>query len=510
MLQGADTVNSSRLAVLSLTLALVAWAPASSSSKPAFDLDTGNAAAEVAIATVMPVIEEVSPGVNDLTIVLQWTSQITVAWFDALAPYHPTAVGIASRLKRQPRDQATTRNMNMAILHASYRVFSSLSPDRTDLWRDMMYRVGLDPDDDSEDPDTPVGIGNAAANALIEARKHDGMNQHGDEGGPAFIRAPYADDTGYRPVNTTHELVDPTRWQPGIVSDGNGTFRVQQFVTPQMRLVRPYSYDSPDRFSTPPPVARRLGADSEAYKRQADELLDLSATLTDEQKLTAETFDNKFLSIGNASLFVASRRGLSLMEAVHQEAMFTVANYDTAIAVWNEKFRHDAVRPFSAIRYLYGDKPVRAWGGPSRGTVGDLAATQWRSYINTADHPEYPSGSAAVCSAEAQTARRMYGSDQLGFSVHFERGSSRVEPGVTPREDTTLTFETWSDLEKQCRESRLLGGVHFREAVEAGSKLGHEVADIAYEFMKSHVDGSAPPPAVPNPKDHAISGTAAP
>jgi hypothetical protein len=272
-----------------------------------------------------------------------------------------------------------------------------------------------------------------------------------------------------------------------------------------MRLVRPYSYDSPDRFITPTPIARRLGANSEAYRRQVEEVLNLSASLTDEQKLTAETFNNKFLSIGNASLFVAKQRKLSLMKAVHQEALFTLTNYDTAIAVWNEKYRHDSVRPFSAIRYLYGDKPVRAWGGPGRGTIADLPAAQWRSYINTADHPEYPSGTAAVCAAQAQAARLLYGSDQLGFAVQFRRGASVVEPGVTPHEDTTLTFETWSDLENQCRESRLWGGVHFREAVVAASKLGHEVAEVAYRFVKRHIDGTAPPPAALEPNNHASS-----
>ena len=40
-----------------------------------------------------------------------------------------------------------------------------------------------------------------------------------------------------------------------------------------------------------------------------------------------------------------------------------MAAFDTVIAIWNEKYRYHAVRPFSAIRLLYGDKPVTAWGG---------------------------------------------------------------------------------------------------------------------------------------------------
>ena len=38
------------------------------------------------------------------------------------------------------------------------------------------------------------------------------------------------------------------------------------------------------------------------------------------------------------------------------ELMSNMAIFDTMIVVWKEKRRWDAVRPFSAIRYLYGDQ----------------------------------------------------------------------------------------------------------------------------------------------------------
>jgi hypothetical protein len=40
------------------------------------------------------------------------------------------------------------------------------------------------------------------------------MNQLGDEGGVLCNRQPYADYTGYDPVNTAYDLRDPSRWQP--------------------------------------------------------------------------------------------------------------------------------------------------------------------------------------------------------------------------------------------------------------------------------------------------------
>lgn len=69
----------------------------------AYDLDNGNAAIEVVIPAVLPVaFSDVSPTGGDATLILRTTTLITNAWFDATAPYHPTAVGVYSRLGRRP------------------------------------------------------------------------------------------------------------------------------------------------------------------------------------------------------------------------------------------------------------------------------------------------------------------------------------------------------------------------------------------------------------------------
>ena len=156
-------------------------------------------------------------------------------------------------------------------------------------------------------------------------------------------------------------------------------------------------------------------------------MLAASAALTDAQKAMAELFDNKVRSLGFSALFIAQSRGFTLDQFVHYDFLVNMAAFDGGIASWNEKFRHDAVRPFSAIRYLYGDRRVTAWGGPGKGTV-QIRASEWRSYLNTANHPEYPSGSACFCAAHSQASRRFLGSDAFGFTVTVPKGSSSIEP----------------------------------------------------------------------------------
>lgn len=341
-----------------------------------------------------------------------------------------------SRLGRRPTSEATNTNRNIVILHASYHVLNSLLPRNSADWRAMLISVGLDPDDGSQDSTTAIGIGNLAGQAVVTAREHDGMNQLGDEGGRAYNRQPYADYLGYEPVNTAYELSHPGRWQPDIVSMGNGIFRVQQFVTPQISMTRPYSFTNLNQFKAHQPV--KSNPNHPGYKQQADEVLAASASLTDQQKMTAELFDNKLFGLGFSALVAAQSRGLTLEEFVHYDFLVNLAALDTAIVVWKEKQRYDAVRPFSAIRHLYGDSHVTAWGGPGMGTVNDLPANEWRSYLETADHPEYPSGSASFCSAHAEASRLHFGDDILGWAVPTPQGSSRIEPGITPATDIVL------------------------------------------------------------------------
>ena len=94
----------------------------------------------------------------------------------------------------------------------------------------------------------------------------------------------------------------------------------------------------------------------ESYRQQADVVLEVSANLTDEQKLMAEFFDDKIFSLGFSTIHAIASRNGSLMDFVHMDYLHNLAAVDAGIAVWQEKARWDAVRPFSAIRHLYGDE----------------------------------------------------------------------------------------------------------------------------------------------------------
>jgi hypothetical protein len=262
------------------------------------------------IEVVVPkLLSTVAPG--DAPLVLRTTTLITNAWFDAIAPYHPTAVGVYSDLGRLTGDDG---QRNIALLYAGREVLNSLMPQFADDWDGILCSFRLDPENDATDS-TPAGVGNRAGAAVVAAREHDGMNQLGDAAGSFYNLRPYADTTEYEPVNKGERLINPRRWQPDTRTTGSGIFYTQQFVTPQWAETHPYSYKEPTLIAPFPRksyAVRPNGVPLPPYKAQADEVLAVQAALTDRQKLVAEFFDDKIHSLGFSTLAATLALGLDL------------------------------------------------------------------------------------------------------------------------------------------------------------------------------------------------------
>ncbi|NJP45301.1 DUF6851 domain-containing protein [Actinacidiphila epipremni] len=471
-----------------------AAAPAGSTTSTAspeaaadIDWDNGNIVEMVIVPEAEPIILTYVAG-NDATIIVRVTTLLQHAWFDAIAPYHATAVGVTSKLGRRPASEGVTnRNKNIAIMYASLRLLSGMIPAATAQWRALLAKYGLDPDNTTKDLRTPAGIGNVAGQAVVDSRLRDGMNQTGDVG-RKYHPMPYHDYTGYVPRNTAYELRDPSRWQPNIVpTDKQGQWRVQEFINPQLMYCRPYTFKDVTKYKLPKPYKSDVH-NWRDYKAQADEILSMQAGLTDEQKMTAETFDDKFMALGISVGMAGAEKNLPFDDWFHFHMITAVAVFDALIAAWYNKNVWDAVRPVNAIRHIYGDNKVKGWGGPGLGTVS-MKATEWQSYLDIPDHTEYPSGSTTLYHAHSQSATRFLGGDAIDLHFPFPKGSSRIEPGVTPAQDIELHFTSWKDFADVAGMSRAYGGVHFTAAVHAGEQLGPQFGDLAYEFVMKYVKG---------------------
>lgn len=233
---------------------------------------------------------------------------------------------------------------------------------------------------------------------------------------------------------------------------------------------------------------------SQEYTTQALELINISAHLTDEQKLIAEYWDNgprTELPPGHWCLF-AQFVSLRDHHSVNQDAgMFfamTNAIFDASVASWSAKRVYDSVRPITAIPYLFHGQQIEAWV-LNKGTQ-PMDGSQWQPYqkstFPTPPFPEFISGHSTFSAAGAEVLRSFTGSDSFGDSVTFPAGSSTTEPGLVPAQTVTLYWPTFSDAADQAGISRRYGGIHFKAGDLSGRAVGRLVGAQAWAKARSY------------------------
>ena len=474
----------SAIAIAGLVLVLPRVAPAG--SRPASGAKSDDTRVVLAWnGAALEAIRQARPGPP---IAARQLAIVHTCIYDAWAAYDATAVGteLGGALRR-PSNEHTRARKQEAVSFAAHRALADLFPAQLAIFDDLLSSLGWDPSNTSADVTTPAGVGNVACAAVLQSRHGDGSNQLGDLNGGA----PYSDYTGYVPVNTVDVVVDPNHWQPQRFSNG----LTPGYIAPHWGLVRPFALSSGDALRPRPPA---LYPD-EAYTTQAEELVTISARLTDRQKAIAEDWadgPSTVLPPGHWNLFaqmVARRDRQSLDEDV--KLFFLVANavFDAGIASWDCKRVYDYVRPITAIRFLFAGQTIRAWAGPFLGTQ-DIDGATWLPYqpgtFITPPFAEYVSGHSTFSAAAAEVLRRFTRSDFFGGWVVVREGSSIVEPGLSPRRPILLFWLTFTAAANQAGMSRRYGGIHFRDGDLEGRMLGRRVGarvwDKAQRLFAGH------------------------
>ena len=156
-------------------------------------------------------------------------------------------------------------------------------------------------------------------------------------------------------------------------------------------------------------------------------------------------------------------------------ALLNLAMADAGICAWDAKYHYHNWRPVTAIRNADTD------GNPA--TDPDTA---WSSFIGTPPFPDYVSGHSTFSSASAEVLKLFTGSDDYGASVKFEPGSSRIEPGATPKLAVRLYWATFYDAADEAGLSRRLGGIHFEDGDIRGRIMGRLIARQVWEKASQH------------------------
>ncbi|MFZ1805517.1 MAG: vanadium-dependent haloperoxidase [Nitrospira sp.] len=407
--------------------------------------------------------------------------------YDAWAAYDSVAVG--TRLGgtlRQPMAERTIPNKKKAMSFAAYRALVDLFPTEQAKFNIVMGQLGYDPTDTSTDPSTASGVGNVACKAVLDFRHNDGSNQLGN-----LHTGPYSDYTNYAPV-----IGDPNHWQPLTI---NGV--TQKFISPHWGNVLPFALKGPDQFSPKDP--NFWTKDAAQYVKQAQQVLNYSANLTDREKVIAEYWadgPSSELPPGHWALFaefISARDHHTIDQDTKMFFAMTNAVLDASVSSWHFKRTFDYIRPVSAIHFLFAGQQVRAWAGPGLGTRL-INGTDWKPYqastVVTPPFAEYVSGHSIFSGSAARVLKLFTGSDRFGHSVTIPAGQSAVEPGLVPASDLTLRWRTFSDAADEAGISRRFGGIHFVDGDIQARKMGKKIGKQAWRKALTYFHGTAGTP----------------
>jgi hypothetical protein len=222
---------------------------------------------------------------------------------------------------------------------------------------------------------------------------------------------------------------------------------------------RPFVKGDTD-FELPIPPRCEASISSVMYA-QALEVYSVGKNLNSEQTTIArfwsddagKTFTPPGHAIAITSQIVTNEK-LRLDKTAEIFCKVSIAAADAFISCWKCKFIHNVLRPVSYIR-----------------TTIDR---NWHPLLETPPFPEYTSGHASVSGATAQVL-----SDFFGFNYHFT-DNSHVARGLKPR-----SFESFFEYADEAANSRLYGGIHYRNSNEQGLKngkrIGKNVCDLKFK-----------------------------
>ena len=363
-------------------------------------------------------------GFQDFAVNLRGITMMHLAIHDALN-------SIDSRYDRYALDGATEplAHPTAAAAQAAHDVLVAVYPSQ---------QVELDSKLSSALADVPAGsgkdlgieLGIDAATAVISRRSADGWDVVGT----------YAPKSPSRPGD--YQFVPPFDF----------VFR------PAFGDATPFGIHDVGEFRGPPPPDLSSPAYASAYDEvKALGALKGSARSEDQSHEALWWYEYAEIGWNRIARELAHRGDVALYPAARMLALVNMGIADAYVAIWDAKRFYDRWRPYTAIRA--GDADDHETTEPDR---------SWEPFCVTPPIWEYPSAHAMQSAAAAEMLVSALGTDAVAFTA-----TSTTAPPERPERSFTSLRAAGSEA----ADSRVMCGIHFRYATDAGLEQGRALAE---------------------------------
>ncbi|GAC1310254.1 MAG: hypothetical protein NVSMB24_27120 [Mucilaginibacter sp.] len=374
-----------------------------------------------------------------------------LAAYEAMRQDHPDYRAMLGVIKEFKGVSAPEKNKTYCFALAGMVAFNKVgdeltfSKDKWDNFNEKFYpqfkNMGI-PDDVYENS---VAFGQKVAKEIIEFSKSDN----------------YAQTRNFKfTVNQ-----DPGRWvpTPPMYADA---------CEPKWNTIRSFFIDSASQFKPVPCAPYDMNANSK-YHQLLMQVYHINKSLTKEEKDIAYFWDdNAFVSnvYGHAIIAtkkmtppghwlaiaatVTAQKKLDLMKSVRIYLISSLAMQDAFIASYDEKYRSNRIRPVTVIQASIDNN--------------------WMPFLETPSFPEYVSAHSAISAAAGTILTNLIG-DNIAYS-----DSTENEYGHGVR-----SFKSFTEAYREVSDSRVYGGIHYRDGVDAGMKQGEGIGNLILKKLRA-------------------------
>lgn len=326
-------------------------------------------------------------------------------------------------------------SIDAAIASSAHATLSELLPSGRPAF-DAALRDSLAAIPDGDAKAAGIGVGRSSAAAILAARKDDGSNTTMD----------------YRPGTKPGDYCPtPPDFTPAWM--------------PHWGHVKPFGIQSAAQFRPEPPPA----VGSAQAQRDIDEVRAIGAkehsSRTDEQSEIARFwYENSAQGWNRIAREVSTARHLGVSDNARLFALVNIAMADGFIAGFEAKYHYNYWRPATAIR--------------------NAGESEWLSNLATPPIPDYPSNHTVLGAAAATVLAHFFSTDFVAFSM----------TSGAPYAGINRHFWSFSEAARENGASRVLAGIHFQTAVNAGYRQGEDVGTWVFEHALRPLDAHAPSP----------------
>jgi hypothetical protein len=290
-----------------------------------------------------------------------------------------------------------------------------------------------------------IGVGQAAADAIIARRANDGS---------ATPHLPYTMAPG-----------------PGVYQSTPPNFPTPSFAG--FALVTPFAMNSPSQFRSDPGEILDLG--SAAYVRDYNEVKQVgNALVRGAAPNSAQSDIPRYWATGGANWNAIARGlavagGLDRWQHARLYALMNIAAADAAISVFDTKYTYTFWRPVTAIRWADDGNPATA------------SDPNWLPFLTTPPYPDYTCGLPTIGGANTEVMRRYFGTDYVGYTFTVNTPPVPLPAPLVelPGKPITRSFGSLSQATAEAASARVFAGIHFRsgcvQGVRQGTKVGRFV-----------------------------------